>query len=127
MGRTRTIRKKRTYSLVRHKPGEMNATELRYFNDYLKPKLLSGFYLKSRFEPLTLILVHPDKQTGRRSSTYTPDFYLIRSDGITEVHEVKGYCDEADKLKLKLAAELFPEWMWFMAYSTKKSFNIKEY
>lgn len=106
----------------------MNSTEEIYFIEILKPKLETGEYYKILFESLRFILVHSDKDTKRKESTYTPDFYCLRSDGGIEIHEVKGLCDEADRLKIKMSSEIFPEFKWFMAHSQKnKQFKIEEF
>ena len=39
---------------------------------------------------------------------YTPDFSVMRSDGLLEMHEVKGYWMEDAKVKIKVAAEMYP-------------------
>lgn len=39
---------------------------------------------------------------------YTPDFFLMRSDGTLECHEVKGHWEDDARVKIKCAAEKFP-------------------
>lgn len=116
--------KRRTYSKAQRRQGVMNATEKWYYEKHLAPRLASGELARVEFERVQVILVHPDKSKKRRASTYLCDFYCLRTDGETEMHEVKGFCDEADRLKIKMAAEVFPEWHWFLVqisgYKIKK-------
>jgi len=96
--------------------------------NFLKPKLDENKYIKILFEKIRFILVHSDSQTKRKEATYTPDFYCVCSDGTIEIHEVKGLCDEADRIKIKKCAEEFGEFKWFMAHSgKKKTFKIEEF
>jgi len=128
MATKRTKPPKRTYSKAVRRQGTMNQTEAWYYTTNLKPRLDTGYYTKVEFERVRVILVHPDAQTKRKESTYTCDFYCITKDGTTEMHEVKGFCDEADRLKIKMAAELFPEWQWFMVrISNKKILKMEEF
>lgn len=39
---------------------------------------------------------------------YTPDFLVMRADRTLEVHEVKGFWTDDARVKIKVAAELFP-------------------
>ena len=39
---------------------------------------------------------------------YTPDFLVVTSDGLLELHEVKGFYRTAAKVRIKVAAERFP-------------------
>lgn len=94
----------------------MNATEAWYKTTVLDKRLKSGDLVKVEFERVRVILVHPDPTTKpkRKENTYTPDFYCINKKCETEIIEIKGFEDEADRLKIKMAAELFPEWHWKM-------------
>lgn len=40
--------------------------------------------------------------------TYTPDFLVIRTDGVLEFHETKGYWQDDARVKIKVAAAKFP-------------------
>lgn len=120
----------RTYSKAKRRQGTENATEKWYRETYLDPRLLSGDLLKVDFERVRVILVHPDPTTKpkRRESNYTCDYYCINKHGETEMHEVKGRADEADRLKIKVAAEMFPEWKWYMAHvSGRKLKKLEEF
>lgn len=39
---------------------------------------------------------------------YTPDFFVIVADGTAEVHETKGFWHDDARVKIKVAADLFP-------------------
>jgi len=39
---------------------------------------------------------------------YTPDFDVMRADGLLEIHEVKGHWEDDARVKIKVAAEQFP-------------------
>lgn len=45
---------------------------------------------------------------------YTPDFVILNNDFLFEVHEVKGFWTDDAKVKIKVAAELYP--FKFMAF-----------
>lgn len=83
---------------MRHVTGQMNKTEAAYY-----AHLQAQGHAWVEFEAITLKLAD-----GCR---YTPDFAVMRQDGVIELHEVKGskaiFQDDA-KVKIKLAAKLFP-------------------
>jgi len=82
-------------------PGSMNKTEQAYAV-YLQQLMLAGEILHFEFEPLKLRLA--DK------TFYTPDFLVVRPDGLMELHEVKGYWEDDARVKIKVAAATF--WMF---------------
>ena len=40
---------------------------------------------------------------------YTPDFYVMRTDGTIEIHETKGFWEDDARVKIKVTADQFPE------------------
>jgi hypothetical protein len=54
----------------------------------------------ARYEPMKLRLAD--------GSYYTPDFGVLTRDCLFELHETKGFWREAAKVRIKVAAELFP-------------------
>lgn len=50
---------------------------------------------------------------------YTPDFLVVRADGEIEFHEVKGFWRDDARVKIKAAAEQYPEFH-FMAVQRVK-------
>lgn len=84
----------------RHKPGVMNSTEAAYALVLEARKLAGNDILWYAFEALTLKLA--------TDTRYTPDFFVMRSDGLLECHEVKGFWEGDALVKIKVAAEKFP-------------------
>ena len=77
----------------------MNKTETRYAQD-LELRKRAGAILWYRFEGFTLKLA-----PGAR---FTPDFAVLRLGGWLEFHEIKGFFREAAKVRIKVAADLYP-------------------
>ena len=77
----------------------MNKTEAEWAT-LLTARKQAGDVLWFAYEAVTLKLAE-----GVR---YTPDFLVMLADGELEIHEVKGFWKEAAKVKIKMAAELFP-------------------
>ena len=86
----------------RHKPGVMNQTEQAYA-DLLENRKLAGEVIKFDFESITFKLAD-----GCR---YTPDFAIWLVDGTMEFVDCKGSgpMDEKSRVKVKCAAEKFPQ------------------
>ena len=92
-----------------------NKTEAAYDKRLWRLKL-AGEIIDYRFEAWKLILVHGIPKL-RNEMSYTPDFLVVRSDRF-EFHEVKGYWKEDARLKIKMAAELYP-WCRFFGVTLK--------
>lgn len=90
---------KRVFALGRLKSGQMNKTEAAYAQE-LEARKNAQELLWYVFEGVTLKLAD-----GCR---YTPDFAVLRADGVMEMHEVKGYWQDDAKAKIKVAADKFP-------------------
>jgi hypothetical protein len=43
---------------------------------------------------------------------WLPDFMVVTSDGLIEFHEVKGIWQDAARIKIKTAAELYPQFLF---------------
>lgn len=82
-----------------HKPGQMNKTEAAYAAR-LESLKLAGEIADYRFECLKLRLAD--------NTFYAPDFMVLRPDGAFEIHEVKGHWEDDARVKIKVAAELYP-------------------
>lgn len=80
-------------------PGVMNKTEARYA-ERLETLRLAGEVLWYAFESVKLRLAD--------RTHYTPDFIVMMADGTTEFHEVKGFWRDDARVKIKIAAELYP-------------------
>jgi hypothetical protein len=86
-------------ALGRLPTGTMNKTEQAYA-DHLRLEERAGRVIWWKFEPLKLRLAD--------ACFYEPDFLVLPSDGVLEVHEVKGFWRDDARVKIKVAASLFP-------------------
>lgn len=76
----------------------MNKTEATYgFRLELRKK--AGEIVDYKFESIRLRLA--------KNTFYTPDYFVVLEDCI-EIHEVKGFWEEDARVKIKVAAELYP-------------------
>lgn len=78
----------------------MNGTEKEYAI-MLEAQRRGGNILSWRFEPITLTL--------GVGSGYTPDFMVVHLSGLIQFCETKGFWREAARVRIKVAATLFPE------------------
>jgi hypothetical protein len=90
-------------------PGVMNKTEARYAA-HLEGLKQSGWIIDYSFESVKLRLA--------KKTFYAPDFFVVFHDHF-EVHEVKGFWRDDARVKIKVAARLFPYWK-FQAVQWKK-------
>lgn len=86
-------------ALGRLKSGQMNKTETEYYQ-YLKTLERANEILWFKFEGLKFKLAD--------NTTYTPDFVVMNKDGFIELHEVKGYWMDDARVKIKVAADMYP-------------------
>lgn len=77
----------------------MNKLETAYAG-FLEARKIDCDILWWRFQPLRLRLAD--------GSFYTPDFGVLTRDCLFELHETKGFWREAARVRIKVAAELFP-------------------
>lgn len=89
----------RSYGLGRLKSGAMNKTEQAYAA-YLAQLQAVGGILWHKFEGMKLRLAD--------NTFYTPDFAVMRPDGQIELHEVKGFWQDDARVKIKVAADMYP-------------------
>lgn len=87
------------YALGRLKVGAMNKTEEGY-GQHLELLKRAGEVLWYRFEGIKLRLA--DK------TFYTPDYAVMTASGQMELHEVKGFWEDDARVKIKVAAEMYP-------------------
>ena len=87
------------HALGRLKTGEMNGSEARYAN-LLELRRRAGEIAWFRFEGLKLRLAD--------NTFFTPDFFVMLTDGTLEAHEVKGFWEDDARVKIKIAAEMYP-------------------
>jgi hypothetical protein len=86
-------------ALGRLKTGAMNKTEAAYAG-HLELRRAAGEVLWHRFEGLKFRLAD--------NTFYTPDFAVMLADGAMEAHEVKGFWTDDARVKIKVAADLYP-------------------
>ena len=91
--------RRQTQALGRLKAGTMNKTEAEYAQQ-LELRKHAGDVAWYRFEGLKLRLAD--------NTFYTPDFAVMRSNGLMECHEVKGFWTDDARVKIKVAAEAYP-------------------
>lgn len=77
----------------------MNKLETDYAA-HLELRRLAGEVLWIKYEGLKFRLAD--------STFYTPDFDVMLADGTMELHEVKGHWEDDARVKIKVAAELYP-------------------
>lgn len=90
----------RVQALGRLKTGAQNKTEASYEASVLRPAMLAGEVAWYKFEGLKLRLAD--------NTFYTPDYAVMAADGAIECHEVKGFWTDDARVKIKVAADLYP-------------------
>lgn len=91
--------KQKMLALGRLKAGQMNKTEQAYA-DYLERQKQAGEILWYKFEGIKLRLAD--------NTFYTPDFAVMGVGGELSMHEVKGFWQDDAKVKIKVAADMYP-------------------
>lgn len=86
-------------ALGRLKTGTMNATERAYAAE-LELMRQSGEVAWYKFEGVKLRLAD--------NTFYTPDFAVMLINGALQMHEVKGFWTDDARVKIKVAADLYP-------------------
>lgn len=89
----------RNFALGRLKVGVMNKTEAAY-SATLEGRKSLGSVSWFKFEGVKLRLAD--------NTFYTPDFFVMLTSGELECHEVKGYWQDDARVKIKVAADLYP-------------------
>jgi hypothetical protein len=102
----------KSFALGRLKTGQMNKSEAAY-EGHLKIQLQAGFLKWYKFEGIKLRLAD--------NTFYTPDFVVMNMDGEIECHEVKGFWQDDAKVKIKVAADMYP--FRFIALRAKSKKN----
>ena len=83
----------------RLKSGDMNQTEAAYA-ETLELQKQAGEIIWYRFEAITFKLADDTR--------YTPDFLVLTAEGYLECRECKGWWQDDAKVKIKVAASIFP-------------------
>jgi len=58
---------------------------------------------------------------------YTPDFFVIKTDASCEFHEVKGFWRDDARVKIKVAAELFPMFRFIAIQKVDGEWKTEEF
>ena len=95
----------------------MNSTESKYATDVLNVGVAMGVYASWRFEAIKFRLAD--------RTYYTPDFVVIAADGTIEIHEVKGFWEDDARVKIKVFAEMYPEFHVKAAIYKNKTWNTE--
>jgi hypothetical protein len=95
----------------RHVTGQMNKLEAKYAS-YLEQMKMLGEIVSWRFEAIKLKLAP--------STFITPDFWVVMPDGSVEIREVKGHWEDDSRVKVKVAAEIFHEFIWVAVTDGKR-------
>lgn len=90
--------------------GDYDSQDEREYAAYLRVLQAAGHIVRFRVKPLRFRLA--------KKTWYTPDFEVITHDCI-EFHEVKGFMREAGRLRYRTAADLNPEFRWFLVRKGK--------
>jgi len=90
--------------LLGYEVDRMNGLEARYAG-HLEAKRRVGSIVFWKYEAVKLRLAD--------GAFYTPDFFLMLADGRVGFHETKGFWRDDAKIKIKVAAELYP-WLFFV-------------
>jgi hypothetical protein len=83
----------------KHVAGEMNKTEAAYAA-HLEQRRAAGEVIWWKFESIKLRLAE--------KTFLTVDFFVQLADGVLEAHEVKGFWEDDARVKVKVAASLYP-------------------
>ena len=98
-------------------PRSMNKTEAAY-GAFLEGEKYAGRVAWYRFEGMTLKLADDCR--------YTPDFTVMRADGAMECHEVKGFWRDDARVKIRVAASLYP-FRFVAVTKTKGGWDTEEF
>lgn len=105
----------------RLKHGEKNKTETAYGQE-LRLRQIAGEVAWYKFEGLKFRLAD--------NTFYTPDYAVMLADGTMEIHEVKGYWEDDARVKIKVAADMYPFRFIAVKAKAKKDgggFSIEEF
>ena len=115
----RFMRQNNTRYGVRSKPGQMNGTEAKYA-ELLHMRTLTGEVILWHFEAMKFKIAE--------QCLFIPDFAVWLSDGTMDIVDVKGGIISDDALvKIKAAADKFPQFTWAIEQYKKKAWIRREF
>jgi len=107
---------KRHFAIGRKRErGEQNKTEARFEREWIMPRVMAQEIAWFAFEAIKLRLAD--------ATFFTADFSILPVDGVLEIIDVKGsprIVEEDARVKIKVAAELFP-FRFFFAWPLPKA------
>ncbi|MCP4448261.1 MAG: DUF1064 domain-containing protein [Myxococcales bacterium] len=89
----------------------MNTLETAW-SEHLAAELAAGNICAYWYEPISLRLA--------KLCNYKPDFMVIDAEGFVEIHETKGFMQEAANVRIKVAAEKFPQFVFKLIKARRK-------
>ena len=96
----------------------MNKTEAEYA-EFLERRKWAGEVVWYKFEGVKLRLAD--------NTFYTPDFAVMLATGEFQLHEVKGHWQDDARVKIKIAADLYPfEFIAFRKRSKREGGGFSE-
>ena len=107
----------RHYALGRMKAGQKNKTEAAY-EQVLELRKRAGEILWYAFDAVNLRLAE--------KTHYRGDFFVMMASGELQVHEVKGHWTDDARVKIKVAAALFP-FKFIAVRKTKAGWEFEEF
>lgn len=95
-----------------HRKTGMNKLEAAY-SAVLEARKLAGEIVDFRYEAFKIRLAG--------NTTITPDFAVLTTDGVIELHDCKGgLFPEQNRVKWKVGVEQFPWFVWVLVRSVPK-------
>lgn len=104
-------------ALGRLKAGQMNKTEAEYAS-ILESRKRAGEVAWFAFEGVKLRLAD--------STFYSPDFAVMLAGGELEMHEVKGFWTDDARVKIKVAASMYP-FAFFALRKVRKAWLVEAF
>jgi hypothetical protein len=105
------------FALGRLPVGTMNKTEAAYAR-HLEWRKSQGEVLWYKFEGIKLRLAD--------ATFYTCDFAVLPKDGVLQMHECKGHWQDDARVKIKVAASIYP-FRFIAARKVKDGWEIEEF
>lgn len=90
----------------------MNNLERSYGSEILSVRMMAGEVASYYFDAFKLRIAE--------GTFYTPDYVVILADGTVEFHETKGHWEEDARVKIKVAASIYPEFKFIAVTRVKK-------
>ncbi len=105
-------------ALGRLKPGKMNKSESAYAA-HLESLKKAGELHSYQFEAIKFRLAD--------NTFYSPDFLVISANMFVEVHEFKGFWQDDARVKIKVAAALYPFFRFVAVTKDKNGYQYEDF